>query len=409
MMGMFELVSYLFLFFSVSAEAKAINLVKLACDVKITEVKDTGNLVPASITPENFSQLFLALQFCGAQKAQVAGYMDHKGNYILYSNGTVTPADPLDLPSLALFFEKCPCEPMKVVCVVNPDDPDKKRCFVPSFSSVSKTTCCGDLPDQPVICGGKYSPIFAGSLQPLAASGGCCQANENPVNPNTGVGCCANTGGVNPCMSNPSGVDPCMSNTGNQSCCQNLETKDNECCCSDIPCGEVSPTLCCKELRENKCSSDECSIPSAVSRRRYLDKTPCGVSVTDVDASKVFEFKCVCKNNVMIPIVKVSTSKVIEKDEYINLRQKGIRLFPTILNRASVVWKLRDTIACMLDVPFDLYVTAENHFYVVTKDKYYGVLRIDGDICLDEMAIEDFCKVVNAGMVKVLFPAQASE
>ncbi|KAI5179430.1 hypothetical protein PAEPH01_2637, partial [Pancytospora epiphaga] len=131
--------------------AEAINLIKLKCRVKILEVPMNSSMVPAEITPENFAQLILALKCCKIPKAQVAGWNGHKGNYVLYDNGTVVPAEDLTLPNIALFIKQdqdCP----QVVCVVNPNDPQQQKCFMPCGRTLSRVTCTGKIPDCEMAC-----------------------------------------------------------------------------------------------------------------------------------------------------------------------------------------------------------------------------------------------------------------
>lgn len=118
---------------------------KLACDVKITEVPYSKELVPAKINPTNFLDLQMALQCCKIDRAQVAGWNDHDGDYVLYKNGTVVPAVMNDLPNVGLFFKRCKCNNMKVVCVYDPNG-ENPKCFLPCAYPTSISKCHVDEP-----------------------------------------------------------------------------------------------------------------------------------------------------------------------------------------------------------------------------------------------------------------------
>jgi hypothetical protein len=47
-----------------------------------------------------------AMQRRGIERAQVAGWNNFRGTYVITSNGTVTPPVPLDLPKIRIFFKK---------------------------------------------------------------------------------------------------------------------------------------------------------------------------------------------------------------------------------------------------------------------------------------------------------------
>ena len=128
--------------------SKIINVVKLACDVKITEVPYSSKLMPAEATSGNITQLILALQFCNIKSAQVAGWNGHKSNYILHNNGALVPNTGIDYPPVALFFDRCGCDTFNVICVFNPENTSIRRCLLPTAVVKSTTTCCRDMPIQ---------------------------------------------------------------------------------------------------------------------------------------------------------------------------------------------------------------------------------------------------------------------
>lgn len=143
-----------------------INVVKLACDVKIAEVPFSPEMVPAKATSGNLAQLILALNICNIERAQVAGWNDHVGNYILYSNGALVPEGALDIPKEALFFDSCNCDTQRVLCVVNPDDPHHRRCYLP-FGTLSDRSLSSWASSNPGIV--HHSPPNPGTCQHLAA------------------------------------------------------------------------------------------------------------------------------------------------------------------------------------------------------------------------------------------------
>lgn len=87
------------------SSANEIDILELAMGTRITETIAPIGMMPAVITPSNFSQLTQVLKCCNTDRAQVAGYNGTSGTFVLHSDGTVASAMTRTLPCTALFFK----------------------------------------------------------------------------------------------------------------------------------------------------------------------------------------------------------------------------------------------------------------------------------------------------------------
>lgn len=120
------------------AFGKQVKAKRYHCNAQIREINMCDDMVPAYITSKNYSQLICALRCFGIDRAEVAGWQDHRGVYVLYSNGAVVPALPLDLPDYALYTRtKKDC---KTEILLVRKCSDGKRCY----KIICKTVLAGE-------------------------------------------------------------------------------------------------------------------------------------------------------------------------------------------------------------------------------------------------------------------------
>lgn len=332
--------------------AREINLLKLACDVKITEIEAPADMIPAVITPDNFSQLILALKCCKIDRAQVAGWNDTKGTFVLYSNGAVVPAESLTLPNVALFFTRCKCPAARVICVVNPDDPRTMRCYEPCATITERVTCCGD----------------SSSLEECPCPG------ENPAPCGNPAACEA------PCY------EPCHPPYSSPPVC-NPPTCIQEC---------VSESSCELECEPN--------CPPPIERRsRSRKETPCGTETTRRKTSRTFVFQERIVNCKKVPILKVISKERRLKEQTIDLCNPDTRLTPSCLQCPDILYKMKRQIEKRLGSPVGLYVTMSNKVYARAGSRLFRAKIVDAKLVIEEVGRDCIPPIVCRGLFGVKF------
>ncbi|KAM0679457.1 hypothetical protein GINT2_002299 [Glugoides intestinalis] len=80
---------------------------KRHCLVDIEAVRHSKGYVPTVATSYNLPEILDRMKKCHITTVQVAGWDNHVGVYVVYSNGAVVPAIPQNLPSVILYTKLC--------------------------------------------------------------------------------------------------------------------------------------------------------------------------------------------------------------------------------------------------------------------------------------------------------------
>ena len=81
-------------------------LVSARCFYSLAEVESNPLFSPAVATSYNLTSILNTMNACCVDRAQVAGWNNFRGIYVVYSNGTVVPGEPMNLPDTSVFFKK---------------------------------------------------------------------------------------------------------------------------------------------------------------------------------------------------------------------------------------------------------------------------------------------------------------
>jgi len=337
------------------------NVVELPCDVKILERHDIKNMVPAKITPKNFSHLILTLQVCGIEKAQVAGWNGYKGNMVLFSNGTVVPAEDLTLPKHALFLEKCGCS-FKVICGYSSDNFKNCRYFEPSCSVGAPQPATTEIPRECNL-----------PQRPACPVGQQCEVR--PVCPPA----------VCPPVVCPSIVCP-------------------PAVCPPVVC---SPVVCRPEpiCRPEPCEIEKENCPFFVSKRKVCDATPCGKKYCEISSIKTFVISAKAKDNGMY--LQVYTLKNSACKEMIDLKKPNLGCAPAALYEPRKLFHLRrliekehgECVCLYIDDCNKIYAKVGNYIYLVCEKSRGRRSRVS----LKRVRSEELKHLIKRGLYGVEF------
>lgn len=362
--------------------AREVNLLKLACDVRIDEVPLSADLIPAVATSENIAQLVIALKCCRAKCAQIAGWQQYRGLFVLYDNGCVVPAEGLGLPNVALCFRKCGCAPYKVVCVVNPDNPDKARCYEPCATITRRSTCVGEFPDEPC---GSQGEASCQPPEPCGNNSPCYSGGPGPT-------CSPPVGPCTPCQYSPpvvcGGYVPCPAPPNPSLWCSAPLTVNG----TPGPCFTCSPErvqrLCKRFVCVKKCCEDTC----------------CGVAVTKSTryTKAVYSKQCVDEGPEQ-PTVSITSEKTKCRTETISLEQSNIGFVPKILSKPDVLASILQNIRKVCGQEVGLFVSDTSCLYALIKRELFIVSFKKGQLLLRKIKSDLIPKITCKGLSKIEF------
>lgn len=119
----------------------ALQLGTRQCLVDIEVVRNNKAYAPTVATSYNLSEILKRMRECQINTVQVAGWDNHVGVYVVYSNGAVVPAVPQDLPNVALYTKMCGNSVKEFVFVT-------ENCKCPENPSLNpEPVCCYEQPD----------------------------------------------------------------------------------------------------------------------------------------------------------------------------------------------------------------------------------------------------------------------
>lgn len=351
---------FLFLILSLVL-ARQINVAKLACDVKITEIPYSKDLIPAKINPGNFTDLQLALQCCNIEKAQVAGWNDHNGTFILYKNGTVVPARMDDLPNVALFFKRCGCKNLKTICVYDHDKPNPK-CLLPCAYPTSISNVCIDIPGFPTPCIEKQShPIH--EKQPYHIPERCQSPTSECVYESVKQ------------LPKPYDCIP--------SCFTGCDSKIKE------------------FYKSKKCNNNKCPVFV-----KQLKLTECEDGIKkkkNIETLEVCSYRCVKIKDKPQAIARVISkcSESILKE--INLSKEHEPLSPEILNKPKKIFKIKRCIEKYLQRKVCIYTTPCNKLYIFVDNELWLISFNKKSLVLTKQSERKIEKLCSKGLISITF------
>lgn len=318
--------------------ADPIKIIKIRIDITINEVPMSSNIIPAKITPQNFSQLIMALKCCRIDRAQVAGYNGHNGLYVLYDNGTVVPAEPLTLPNVGLFFQKTNKNIFRVLCITDLSNPEKIRCYEPTATIISRCTCLAEMP----------------------------QKDKSSITPS----CSAQTCPSQTCLSPTFPQTTCLSPT-----CPSPTFPQTT--CSAPACPQPSCSTCNSAIGIHQIPSNQqvnINAPNIAAVRHYCKKTECGKALIKKSFSRKYIFGM--KSD---PSLVVITKKHKRTEEIIDLNKPGITLNLPFLNHRDTLLNVKKSLEKEFKMPLALYINSKNHLLVFVNQRLH-LVKINGDV-----------------------------
>lgn len=324
---------------------------RVRCRVRLNETNMTDDMVPALITPKNYARLVCALKCCKIEKAEVAGWNDHKGVYVLYDNGVVVPGEELTIPNYAL-YERTDrhCE-TEVILVIKCRLPNRKKCYR-------------------IVCRTKDSGMAT-----------CNIGGEAGANDSVQV--------LRPC--------PTMCMESVSECNPTIECQTYECLSSKIESGYIDS---CQETEECCCGEpdEKCCL---VKMRRTKERSEDRCAITDkmIESGTKFVFKKSCDDYRLV----VYQKKVIDKKIAFKPSDKHLRLKPKILACPKVLNKVLKQAHRKVSSSPCLYITMCSKIFILADGKLYKVSLKNGKIRFKPLSSKWAKKIKSSGLYLVEF------
>jgi len=347
---------------------------RVRCRVRLNETNMTDDMVPAVITPKNYARLVCALKCCRIEKAEVAGWNDHKGVYVLYDNGAVVPGEELTIPNYALYERTDRHCRTEVILVINFRLPNGKKCY----RIVCKTKDSGMA-----TCNIGGEARAKDSVQVLRPCPTMCMESVSECNP--AIEC--QTYECNPIICTESASE----------CNPTIECQTYECLSSKNEGGYIDS---CQETEECCCGEPDekcCQVKMRRTKERSEDR--CAITDKMIESGTKFVFKKSYDDYRLV----VYQKKVIDKKIAFKPSDNHLRLKPKILACPKLLKKVLKQAHRKVGSGPCLYITMCSKIFILADGKLYKVSLKNGKIRFKPLSSKWAKKIRSSGLYLVEF------